>query len=66
MATLPRKVLEQAIEQINADTVSVAQLAEQTGKHPDTIARYVAKGRVPSFKVANSVLIWRDDAKAAW
>lgn len=66
MAPLPRKVLEQAIEQINADTVSVAQLAAITGKHPDTIARYVAKGRVRSFKVANSVLIWRDDAEAAW
>jgi IS30 family transposase len=66
VAPLPRELLEQAIEQVNTETVSISQLARLTGKHPDTIVRYIAKGRVRAFKVQHAVLIWRDDAKAAW
>ncbi|MEO3757298.1 helix-turn-helix domain-containing protein [Mycobacterium sp. B14F4] len=65
MARLPREVLEQAVEQINRETLSISQLAKLAGKHPDTIIRYIAKGRLHAFKVGHAVLIWRDDAKAA-
>jgi hypothetical protein len=64
MAKLSRAVLEQAVEQLPDDTLTVYGVAREYEKHPNSVQRAIALGHLRAFKVGRQTLVWRDDAQA--